>query len=370
MNHQALNRREFMKISSFLIGGISTFSLERKLSILASALNLPEFPESERLGRICVGMVDIKSRPDMNAQSVGVLYEDAVVPWLRETVGYWPGRNNQRFVETPDGYIWSAYLQPVRNQTNQVITTLPSYDQEPGMWVEVTVPWADMVLINPPARSHWLQDRIEHDLPPRAFYSQILWVDQIKTDENGQVWYRINERYGNPGDIFWAPGEAFRVLTSEETTPINPEVENKRVVVDVRWKDQYLSCYEGDTEVYFCRISSGVSSGSTPVTPIGSEGFPIWRKLYSVHMAGGTNVQGWDLHGIGWTSLFVGEGVAIHSTFWHNNFGEPMSHGCVNARPEDAKWIFRWTKPEVPFASGDITISGAGSTKVIVLDEE
>ncbi len=83
-------------------------------------------------------------------------------------------------------------------------------------------------------------------------------------------------------------------------------------------------------------------------------------------MAGGTNADGWDLPGIGWTSLFVGEGVAIHSTFWHNNFGEPMSHGCVNAKPEDAKWIFRWVQPAVPFDSGDVTIVGEGSTRVIV----
>ena len=369
MEYQKINRREFIKLSSLFIAGFSFLPLERKLSVLGSAFSLPDFPESGRLGRVSVGMVDIKVRPDLNSEAVGVLYEDAVVPWLRETVGSWPGRNNQRFVETPDGYIWSPYLQPVQNQPNQVVASLPSYDQEPGMWVEVSVPWTDMILINPPARSHWLRARLEHDLPPRAYYNQILWVDQLKTDENGQVWYRINERYGNPGDIFWAPGKAFRMLTPEETSPIHPEVEDKRVVVDASWRGQYLSCYEGNEEVYFCRISSGVSTGSTPVTPAGSDGFPIWRKLHSVHMAGGTNVEGWDLHGIGWTSLFVGEGVAIHSTFWHNNFGEPMSHGCVNARPEDAKWVFRWTKPVVPFASGDITISGAGSTKVIVVDE-
>jgi hypothetical protein len=43
-----------------------------------------------------------------------------------------------------------------------------------------------------------------------------------------------------------------------------------------------------------------------------------------------------------------------------------MSHGCVNATPEDALWIFRWTSPQVPFDKGDVTISGQGSTKVLV----
>jgi lipoprotein-anchoring transpeptidase ErfK/SrfK len=67
--------------------------------------------------------------------------------------------------------------------------------------------------------------------------------------------------------------------------------------------------------------------------------------------------------------LFVGEGVAIHSTFWHNNFGEPMSHGCINASPQDAKWLFRWTQPAVPIVAGDITISGDGSTRITVIEE-
>lgn len=48
---------------------------------------------------------------------------------------------------------------------------------------------------------------------------------------------------------------------------------------------------------------------------------------------------------------FVPEtGVAFHGAYWHNNFGLQMSHGCVNMRPKDAKWLFRWSYPifEVP----------------------
>jgi hypothetical protein len=222
---------------------------------------------------------------------------------------------------------------------------------------------------NPPPRSHFLEYRVENGLPLRFYYSQILWVDQIKSDSSGKIWYRVNERYGNPGDLLWAAGEAFRPLAAEELAPINPEAEGKRILVRVNWHEQSLSCYEGNTEVYFCRISSGVEAGSTPISAFGSDGFLIWRKLYSLHMSGGTNAEGWDLPGIGYTSLFHGEGVAIHSTYWHNNFGEPMSHGCVNVRPQDAKWLFRWTNPEVPFQTGDVTIVGDGSTRIQVTED-
>jgi lipoprotein-anchoring transpeptidase ErfK/SrfK len=185
------------------------------------------------------------------------------------------------------------------------------------------------------------------------------------------VWYRVNEKYGSYGDILWGLAGAFRPIIEEEMAPISPDVEDKRVVVDVTY--QTMSCYEGNTEVYFTRISSGAlynyvgEKVDVWATPIGN--FPIWRKLVSLHMSGGTTGGGWDLPGIGWVSLFVGSGVAIHSTFWHNNFGEPMSRGCVNARPDDAKWVFRWTLPSVPLDPGDVTVSLTGSTKVQVLEK-
>ena len=85
-------------------------------------------------------------------------------------------------------------------------------------------------------------------------------------------------------------------------------------------------------------------------------------------MSGGTTGGGWDLAGVGWTTLFVGNGVAVHSTFWHNNFGVPMSRGCVNARPRDAKWVFRWTNPIVSYLPGDVTVSMPGGTPVEVVE--
>ncbi|RLD04517.1 MAG: hypothetical protein DRI56_11175 [Chloroflexota bacterium] len=354
-----LSRRDFLKLSALGLGSLA-------LRPWTKAFTLGDFPDSERLGRVCVGKVHLRIRPDYDSQTVAVLYEDAVVPWLREVVGHWPGRNNQRWIETPQGYIWAPYLQPVVNQPNDPVNALLIGGDNPGMWVEVTIPWVNVTLDNDDPQSPWLKHQVEKNLPIRFYYSQVLWVDQIKTGTDGNIWYRVNERYGNPGDIFWAPAQAFRVIMPEEVTPITPEVEDKRIEIDVNYSRQFLSCYEGNTEVYFCRISSGRGKNSTPLSAYGAPGYPIWRKLFSVHMAGGSNEAGWDLSGIGWTSFFVGDGVAIHSTFWHNNFGEPTSHGCVNVSPEDAKWIFRWTHPAVPFETGDVTISGEGSTRIIV----
>ena len=356
-----LSRRDFLKLTA---SGAAALALRP-----FSPTQLFQFPDAEKLGRITVGKMDLKARPNENSQTVGALYEDAIIPWLREVIGPHPGRINQRWIETPDGYVWGGYVQPVYNRPNIPVTTLPQTSLVRGMWVEVTVPYADLILDNPPARAPWLQYQASIALPARFYYSQIVWADQICSDENGQVWYRLNEKYGS-GDIFWSRAEAFRPLSAEEVAPIHPEIEDKHIEVNIWY--QTLSCFEGNVEVYFARISSGAlfNADGNRVdaweTPLGEA--PIWRKAISLPLSGGSTAAGWSLPAVGWISLFVGTGVAIHSTFWHNNYGEPSSRGCVNASPEDAKWIFRWSSPIVPYDPGDVTVEWPGGTKVSVVE--
>jgi lipoprotein-anchoring transpeptidase ErfK/SrfK len=356
-----INRRDFLKYS---VGGFGLLAVKPKLDWL---MPVTDVPQSERLGRIAVGMVNLRARPSADAVSVGKLYQDQLVQWNRDIIGDLPtGLLNRKWIETPNGYLYMASVQPVLNIPNQPITVLPEKNSERGMWVEVTVPFVDLILANPPARGPWL----EASQVPRIYYSQVVWVDGIRTTSDGKIQYSLNERFGNPGDIFWAAAEGFRPITEEEIAPISPEIVEKRIEVSVA--RQTLSCYEGNREVYFCRVSTGakydmdgalVDKWATPLGP-----HPIWRKLLSIHMAGGTTGAGWDTMGIAWTSLFSGDGVAIHAAFWHNNFGLPVSHGCVNATPDDAKWIFRWTTPGVPLNPGDLTVSMPGGTIVNVTD--
>lgn len=353
-----LSRRQFLRLAG---AGLGSLALRPGLRLSPE----PEFPPGEQLGRVNVGMAEVKLRPDADSQTVAKIYQDAVVPWLREVVGRRPYRRNQRFVETPQGYIWAPYLQPAKNLLNPSVQLLPKTSLGPGLWAEITVPYVDVVLANPPARSPWLQE----NPAPRLYYSQVFWIDQTRQDDQGQVWYRVNERYGY-GDLFWAKAEGFRPLSQDEIAPIHPEIEDKRVVVHIG--HQTLSCFEGKDEVYFTFVSTGIqfdmNGKDTPQweTPLGVR--PIWRKLISVHMSGGSTGGGYDLPGVSWTSLFEGNGVAIHSTFWHNNFGEEMSHGCVNAAPVDAKWVFRWTTPIVSYDPGDVTVGMPGGTLVEVIE--
>lgn len=355
-----LTRRQFLGSAAVGLGALAANRVPARWS------NYQDFPNDAHLGRVCFGPVEVKSRPSDNSKTIATLYEDAVVASLREVVGdSRPYHRSRRWTETPEGYIWSPVLQQVKNVRNPDTAAYARENANAGFWAEVTVPYVAAELINENPYSYWYRNRKENQLPYYLYYSQVFWIEDQIQGNDGAAYLRVNEKFGSPGDVFWAPADAFRPLNSDDVAPINPEAEEKRIVVDLI--TQSLTCFEGGHEVYYCRISSGLNpygiEQAKYLTPLGS--FPIWGKYISTHMAGGTAAQGWDLAGIAWVSLFFQNGQAIHSTWWHNNFGEEMSNGCVNAAPEDAKWIFRWTLPHVDYVPGNRTIQGYDGTTII-----
>ncbi len=353
-------RRDFIKMLGSGMGGVAV------RSAWPSSIP-PEFPFGEHLGRALSEGLRVHARPTPDSPTIRQLALDEVIPVFRTIVGSNPFRFNQNWVESQDGYVWSPEIQPVRNEPNVPVEQLSNTSLGPGMWAEVSVPYVELIQENAPPRAPWLVNRVESGIPPRFFYSQIVWVDQVKTESDGQVWYRLNEKYGY-GDVFWAAAEAFRPLTPEEMSPISPDVDDKRILVDVT--RQTMSCFENGTEVHFSRVSTGVFkdlAGNKVDSGTPSGKHPIWRKAISLPLSGGSAAFGWDLPAVGWISLFVGSGVAIHSTYWHDNYGVPTSRGCVNTPPEGAKWVFRWTLPQVPYDPGDVTVSMPGGTVVDVV---
>lgn len=344
MTSSSLSRREFLKLGA-LGAGAAALHQHSRLPFLQ------DFPDGERLGRVVEEMdrpINVRLAPSSEAGLAGEMLGDTVVPWLREVVGYTPYRN-RRWVETPEGYIWAPLLQPVRNQPNTLIDALVDYGDGPGMWMEVTVPYVEAQLANPPARGFRVFYLVEHFMPIRFYYGQVLWVDDIRAGDAGTE-YHVRELHGSRGDEFWAPAEAFKPIYPEDAAPISPEVENKQIVINLA--RQTLSCYEDGREVYFCRVSTGRFGEETETPP--GEYFHADRKYLSLHMEGGASGAGYDLSGIGWATFIITGGIAIHSTYWHNNFGERTSAGCVNVMPEDARFVFRWSTPDVPYYPGKV----------------
>ena len=94
--------------------------------------------------------------------------------------------------------------------------------------------------------------------------------------------------------------------------------------------------------------------------------FRIQVKQPSRHMGDGrltADINAYELPGVPWVSYFFKTGVAFHGTYWHDNFGRKMSHGCVNMRTAEAKWLYRWTMPSA--GAKDWNVKGLG-TQVLV----
>ena len=119
--------------------------------------------------------------------------------------------------------------------------------------------------------------------------------------------------------------------------------QNKHIYIDLT--NQVLYAYEGNKLIY----SFLISSGKWRHTPTGR--FNIWIKLRYTRMAGGDSALGtyYNLPNVPYTMYFYNDeipktmGFGLHGAYWHDNFGHPMSHGCVNMKTEDAEKIYRWS---------------------------
>ncbi|HCR72101.1 MAG TPA: hypothetical protein DIW23_11705 [Anaerolineae bacterium] len=360
-----ISRRDFLKLSGL---GLSALAFKPYLlpnyEYFATPKRLPQFPASEIIGRVTDPDIDLRSRPtnDPNLNtSIGKLAADTLVEWGREVVGnVIGGLTNQKYVETPQGYIYGSVLQRTKNIPNTPLTELPNGQ---GFFAEVTVPFIDLAHEGVVA-SPWLQDHIVFNFPPRLYYGQVVWIDQIRT-VNGFPEYRWNEDAngrgygygGGYGEYFWGDGAGFKVLTDDDVSMISPDVDPAEKTISLDLDYQTLSCYESGREVFFCKVSSGKSFDpvtgeivDTYATPAGTL-LTHW-KIISKNMTAGNESAGYSTPAVPWCTFIQG-GVAIHGAHWHNAFGEKRSHGCVNVTPEDAKWIFRWTSPHVSLAVGE-----------------
>ena len=108
--------------------------------------------------------------------------------------------------------------------------------------------------------------------------------------------------------------------------------------IDVNLSEQRVYAYEGTVVVNSFLVSTGL-----PDTPTVTGQYNIYVKVPIQDMSG----PGYYLPDVPWVMYFY-ESYGFHGTYWHNNFGKPMSRGCVNMRIEDAKWLFDWASVGTP----------------------
>ncbi|MBF5040981.1 L,D-transpeptidase family protein [Aggregicoccus sp. 17bor-14] len=163
-------------------------------------------------------------------------------------------------------------------------------------------------------------------LPPRSI------VSVLQTSADG--------RWALVADGRWVLREDLHVV---QPSPPPAEAGPTERWLDVDLQEQVLVAYEGAQPVYATLISSGASGHETP------EGlYRIWIKFGEVDMKGQAAGQGpYRVATVPWVMFFEGD-FALHSSYWHDRFGEPVSHGCVNLSPRDARALYAWSAPEVP----------------------
>ena len=281
-------------------------------------------------GRAMANNLPIRETPDMKGKVVRNLKWNDVIPLTGQVVAPGPTAYNPIWYQTTDGYIHSAFVYPSENTLNAPIAEVP----EGGLWAEVSVPVVE-ARVAPNANAR-IRDRF--------VYALAFKVVSLSTDDQGQAWYQLDDTYGGRG--FYAPAEQIRILPESDFTPISPEVplEAKRMEVDL--KNQVATAYEYDKPVFNARVATGLAGVRT--TPGQHR---IFRKIVAQRMYGGTaGVDYYNLPGIPWVSYFTTSGIAFHGSYWHNDYGRPRSHGCVNMYADDAKWVFRWTSPVISSA--------------------
>jgi hypothetical protein len=341
------SRRSFLKLAGASLTGLA-----------CATLPPADQPPAHGLDRSTAYDISVQSEPDPAAPVLRKLRRDEIVTVLEQITGDRGPQGNPRWFRLLDGFAHSGYLQEVRYDFQPVVYDIPAG----GKLAEVTVPFT---------RS---RDKPAADAPPlyRLYSQAVFWVVETVVDATGTAWYtlqddRLSHRY-------YVRASHLRLFTDAELAPVSPNVppEAKRIEVDLT--KQSLTAFESEQPVFSATIASGwlrrdpqPGEGRT-VTPIGT--YSVFEKVPSRHMGEGqltSDLDADELPGVPFVSFFHMQGTAFHGVYWHNNFGVPCSQGCINMRPEEARWLYRWISPTVPYELDPPQFIGKG-TKVFLHD--
>jgi hypothetical protein len=333
------SRRDFLKVSGLALAGL----------MLPPTLPDEAPRQVQSLGR-AVKTIGIYDGPSPRATSVRLMPGDTVFDIYANVLSD-DDNYNRTWYETSGGYVYSGQVQPVRWELQPPLDTLPSG----GFLGEVTVPLTAL-RTNPHPKAPALYN---------LYYGTTYWVTHLQLDAQQAAWYEIYDEITKRSA--WVQAEHLRQVLPEELTPLSPDVSDKRI--EIQLAQQTFQCFEGSQKVLDTLCSTGIYLRTEQGrriygTPAGH--WAVMRKRPSRHMVGGDLAAAdlYDLPGVPWVSYFHWWGASIHGTYWHNDYGKPHSHGCINLPIDVAKWVFRWS---LPVAGLDRKETVGKGTPVIVI---
>jgi hypothetical protein len=342
-----ISRRDFLKLSTLALGGLAFSQFKPRLG---------DF-EDTSLVRVATDSVSVYSQPNDTSLIVSQWLRDELVHTYEEVNSGTPGYN-PIWYRVWGGYMHRAHLQKVKYSYNKPLPII----RENGQLGQVTVPFTQTM--------RFVENRGWVPVY-RLYYDSVHWIVGLDEGPDGEPWYRLMDELL---DItYHVAAVHLRPIPDEEFAPISPEVPYAAKRIEVSLATQVLTCYENDKVVLQTMVSTGVPSnylgttGISTTTPSGK--FKVEVKMPSKHMGQGNlaaDIDDYVLPGVPWCTFFTEQGHAFHGAWWHDNFGVPMSHGCINMRPEEAKWLFRWTLPSASAAEMDpLTLDRKGFGTVV-----
>ncbi|HET9588461.1 MAG TPA: L,D-transpeptidase [Anaerolineales bacterium] len=340
MLNPQLSRREFLKLAS--TGSLAFALSDLRLDRMARGATAPAI----RQGRVTWSGVPLYDAPAFSAGQVHHFGADKVIEISGIEENGEPGNPyNSTWYQVDNGYAYSGWIQPVETNYQKPVFNLP----EKGQVGEITVPFCDTKK----------EPYVYAERGYRLYYGTTHWVKRVivQRDEKS-IWYEIYDFHLKRN--YYVPSHDMRLIPTDELSTLSPEVpdEEKRIVVDL--STQLVTAFEGEKLVFSERCASGVRGTDTPKGQ-----FRTYHKGPSVHMTNeGDAVESesvYSLPGVPWCAFFTGAGNAFHGTYWHNDYGRPRSHGCVNLPSESAKFLYRWTKPNVPPDEDYLHLPGEGT---------
>jgi lipoprotein-anchoring transpeptidase ErfK/SrfK len=240
----------------------------------------------------------------------------------------------------PLGFQYVTYIQTAEVEGKRY------YMVDPGIWMRgedlsriATGSYQGLAFNRTPASTvGWARNQVDVMRSPgyrsarvtgRVLYRyDTVQIYDTQTVDN-MDWYMIR-----PGE--WVEGRQIsRVLVN--TTP--PEGVTNNRWIEINLAEQTLAVYENRELVFASLIATGVPGFWTRPGL-----FQIYQKKEAETMQGSFTADRSDfyrLEDVPWT-MYFDKARALHGAYWHNRFGYPVSHGCVNLSPGDANWLFSW----------------------------
>ncbi len=374
-------------------------------------VSVPSAPPKASFGEETRGLrlrrsIVVRATPDLEGEKLGTVAAHTIVDWSQAARA--PGCEERWINIVPRGWVCEGYLEPVSDSPTGVeIPRVPAGQRVPGTYGKVfgeapmaasieagaIVEEAPIVVASTVRKrgsamvdgiEYWkidggkyvstesirehkpssyqgarLQDEISTEHPLAIAVSSKRpgdWVIVRDAPGGGRVRrlspravvQLLEERKNSEGTVIGydiAEGEFvaradLRLVELVDPPPLTGATERW---FDVNLSTQILVAYEGATPVYTTLISSGTRRNPTE-TGI----FRIWIKFSETSMSGRMGESdAYSVSTVPWTQFYEND-FALHTSYWHDYFGQQRSHGCVNLSPRDARFLYFWSEPAVP----------------------